>query len=91
MAKVEYSPTERRLLELLRKHRRALTTAELVDLYYTAPGGKPWHAAIVINTALRSLIDKAAHNGEPFIVQRERPPGRRGSTYRLTEVHKRAK
>lgn len=89
MAKrIEYSPTEGKMLELLREH-GLLSTAQLADLHY-GTRERPWHAMVIINSAMRSLMAKAARNREPFIIDRFKPVGRNPMMYKIiTKTRKR--
>lgn len=67
--KVAYSKTEARLLGLVRK-KKQIDSLTLCDAYYsTYEIFRPWHAPSTINGAMRSLMQKIAHNGEPFYIK----------------------
>lgn len=69
MAKVGYSPTEKRLLELLPANGRRVSTRQLADQLYKDTV-QPWHAGIIVGTGMRSLIRKVTHNREPFRIKK---------------------
>ena len=59
-----YSPMELSLLNLV--GRSKVTTADLVESHYGRH--KPYHAAIVVASTMRSLIRKVKANHEKFII-----------------------
>ena len=83
MSRIEYSPAEQALLALLKAH-KMLDATQLADLHYKGRE-RPWHAAIIINSAMRSLIAKAERNRETFVINRFKPVGRKPSVYRLVK------
>jgi len=82
---VNYSPTEQALIDLLQVAKKPLDVRELVALIYCQKA-KPWHAEIVIRSAMKSLVVKAATNGEKFRVERSRVPGQRSHLFRLVRT-----
>jgi hypothetical protein len=66
--KIRYSPTEERLLAILRKHKTPIDSDALCDIFYADDPHKPWNAQGSINAAMRSLIKKCVYNSEPFVI-----------------------
>lgn len=66
---VKYSPTEQKLLGLLR-HSLPRDTEALAGLLYGNNGrSKPYHARIIVAAALRSLVTKTRRNRETFRIK----------------------
>lgn len=65
---MKYSPSEQRMLKLLPRNGRKLTSVELVEKFYNGSGEAPYHARNIVITVLRSLRRKTAHNKEEFRV-----------------------
>lgn len=82
---IQYSPTEQALLELLTVASEPLDVHGLVGLFYR-DRPKPWHAEIVIRSAVRSLTRKAVTNGERFRVEKSRRPGQRWHSFRIVRI-----
>lgn len=80
--KVNYSPTEDRLLKIMRQ-RKIIDSATLCELYHNGDNARPWHAQGVINAAMRSLIIKVVYNGEPFIIEKSERRGPHPIEFRL--------
>jgi hypothetical protein len=79
--KFDFSPGEESMLALLRKH-GPLNTVELADLHYKKRK-RPWHAMIIINSTMRSLMAKIERNKESFIVERSLSVGRGPLMYKV--------
>jgi hypothetical protein len=84
MNKIGYSPTENKMLELLRKYGE-LDTEQLTNKHYGARE-RPWHAKIVINSAMRVLAAKIARNKEPFTIEASKPAGQGPMSYKIIKT-----
>lgn len=76
---VDYSPTEKALLDLLLKDTtKYWDINQLTDLYYRKRETRPRHATIVVNKAIKELMDKSTINQENFKIERIEQVGRNG-------------
>ena len=86
VSKVRYSPTEERLLEILRKNKgRVFDSIQLHDLFYAKTDERSWHSQQQIMSAMRSLISKTSHNKEKFRIERSERRGPHPIEFRLVE------
>lgn len=69
MNKVAYSPSEEKLLDILKKHKEPVLSSDLCNEFYIGRE-KPWHAQQQIISTMRSLIKKSKHNKESFIIRK---------------------
>jgi len=72
--KIEYSPTEKSLLDLLPPGGKAISSEELVDRHYSGDE-KPFNARQSIVTTMTSLIKKVEHNREPYRIIKAKRSG----------------
>ena len=67
LPKLKYSPSEKALLDILSNRKSRITSDELAKLYYAKRQRlrkkmPPYHARIIINSTLRSLMEKTKAN-----------------------------
>jgi hypothetical protein len=67
---IKYSPTEERLLELLPRDGKHITTKQLTAKFYKGRIA-PYHAQVYVGNAMRTLIDKTTKNREKFKLKRQ--------------------
>lgn len=65
-SKLKYSTSETKLLSLIPKGVRPISTIELVDKLYD--GNPPMHPRQTVTSIMASLMRKVAINREPFII-----------------------
>lgn len=83
---VQYSPTEQALLDLLTGAKTEMDIHQLADAYYCQGRERPWHAEVVIRSAMNSLIQKAVTNDEAFRVERVKQAGNRAALFRIART-----
>lgn len=75
-SKVDYSPMEAKLLELLPKRGKYISINDLVDQYYDDPKLRPYTARQSVTSVMSALTKKVEYNQEPFKVVRQRLAGK---------------
>jgi hypothetical protein len=80
---VGYSPTEEKLLGLLPKGGRPISSAELVEGLYQGRL-RPFYARNNVVGAMTSLIEKVAINKESFNIQKSKQNGSNLMEYWMT-------
>lgn len=71
---VGYSPTEGKLLSILLKQKKPISSLRLCELLYDEEE-RPWHAQGGVISAMRSLCRKVEHNREDFTIERSERRG----------------
>lgn len=82
--KVNYSPMEQRVIDLL-SHGTVMTSEELVKKLY-ADREVPYYARESVTTCLRALIKKLYHNKEDFTITKTQQGGPYPTSYRKAKV-----
>lgn len=85
---ISYSPAEEKLLKILTTRKKPVSSVELVELFYDG-AERPFHAQGGINVTIRSLIRKAAHNREDFVIERSERRGPYPIEFRLVRKSRR--
>lgn len=74
---VKYSKAEERLLKLIPKSPKRITSQELVKKYYAGTVELPFNAQKIVVGMVAGLVEKAKYNKEKFRVRKERPEGQK--------------
>lgn len=78
--RVNYSPRELEIFELLPKNGSHINSSDIVKEYWKGKTNIPRHSRIVVMDGLRSLIDKVNDNKESFVVKKGPRRGPHGIT-----------
>jgi hypothetical protein len=82
--KINYSPAETKLLQILRKQKKPVTSIELGDLYYDKK--KPFHFQRQIIASMRGLIRKVEFNKEAFRIEQSERRGPHPAEFTLKSI-----